>query len=527
VRVGIVSVFVDYHRRGRKNRLAMQPGIGPLIAGLLPRSASIEIVNETWRDLDWSRDYDLLFISSLHPDFDRARQISHYWRRRGATTVYGGPFASTYPELCQPFFDVVVVGDPEATVPAIYADFARRELRRRYVSTRYCVDGVRPPRFDLVTGQSITPLCLEATRGCPFSCEFCVLSGLGTRHHIRPIGDVIRDIQHGQAAVRRWWSPMRHRIVGFADNNIGGDPTYLRRLCAALVPLRLQWCGAVTFNVVANADLVRLMSGSGCRALFVGLESFNPETIRDMNKNQNVVGKIRAAIDNCRRHGILLVSGLMISPLMDDLDYLAAVPDHLEACGLHIPTFICFESPIPGTPHFRRLASRQEPALLPRALLRDFTGYTLTVRPARASLPEFVVAYRELLGKVYSRSRRLRKLVDDLSHFVPAGYWLPSLIDTMDTLFVDPVPDQARSLIAGSDTAPPETVPFGSQDFDSEGQRALIVDPWRVSDHRGAALPQWLDTQPVFERETGPARRARRVTFALGSGSMEQITDPH
>jgi hypothetical protein len=33
MRIGIISVYVDYHRRGRKNRLAMQPGIGPLLAG--------------------------------------------------------------------------------------------------------------------------------------------------------------------------------------------------------------------------------------------------------------------------------------------------------------------------------------------------------------------------------------------------------------------------------------------------------------------------------------------------------------
>src|SRR5262249_40495181 len=160
MKIGIISGYVDYHRRGRKNRLAMQPGIGPLLAGLLPRDAEVDLVNETWRDPDWSRDYDLLFISSLHSDFDRARAISHYWRRRGAATVYGGAFASAYPDLCQPYFDSVVVGDPEASIPAVHSDFARRALKARYVSSRYDAAGVAPPRFDLVAGQSYTPLCL-------------------------------------------------------------------------------------------------------------------------------------------------------------------------------------------------------------------------------------------------------------------------------------------------------------------------------------------------------------------------------
>jgi len=479
----------------------MQPGIGPLLGGLLPRGAEVELVNETWRDPDWSRHYDLLFLSSLHSDFDRARQISHYWRRRGAATVYGGPFASAYPQLCQRFFDAVVVGDPEASVPAIYADFARGALRPRYVARRYEAALVAPPRFDLVAGQSLTPLCLEATRGCPFQCDFCVLTGLGTRHHVRPAADVLRDIRHGQDQVRSRWRPWRHRVVGFADNNIGGNLGYLRELCALLAPLGLQWYAAATFNVAANRDLVRLMSQAGCRVLYVGLESFNPEAIRDMNKNHNVIAKIRGAIDNCRRSGILLISGLMISPLADGLDYLEAIPRHLDACGLRIPTFICFESPIPGTPHFRRLAARREPALLPNALLRDFTGYTLTVRPAHAPLAEFVGAYRSLLERVYAPSRRLAKLAGDLSYFLPRGFWLPALLDGIDTLAVDPVPERSRSLLAGSDTPPPERVPLGEHDFVSQEEQARVMAPWRVTDGQGRVLPRWLSAQAVFERE--------------------------
>ena len=63
----------------------LQPQAGPLIAALLPPGVEVDVINDTWEDPDWRRDYDLLFISCLHSDFDRARQISHYWRRRGAS----------------------------------------------------------------------------------------------------------------------------------------------------------------------------------------------------------------------------------------------------------------------------------------------------------------------------------------------------------------------------------------------------------------------------------------------------------
>ena len=507
MKVGIISVFVDYHRRGRKNRVALQPQIGPLIGALLPPDAEVDYVNEAWRDPDWTREYDLLFISSMHSDFDRARQISHYWRKRGALTAYGGSFASTYPNLCVPYFDAVIVGDPETTVPALLLDYVRGRVQPVYHGSKYDGHAVPTPRFDLIAAQSRHALCFEATRGCPFQCEFCVLTGLGTRHHTRPLEAVLRDIERGQSLLRGR-VPARHlKVVGFCDNNIGGNISYLRALCEALEPLNLQWYGAATFNVISRPALVEKLARSGCRALFVGLESFNPATIADMNKHQNAIPKMRAALENCRDHGILVVSGLMLSPLVDDLDYIASIPRYLVQSGLHMPTFICFESPIPGTPYFRRLAAARPTPFLPGALLRDFTGYTLVLEPRHATTPEFVAAYRRVTDEVYSLRNRLRKLCDDLPRFAKRGRWLPALIDAADVLAVGPGPEQSRTLLAGTDTPPPERVPFQAFDFASEAERRSILDPWPVTDDRGRVLGCWLEAGSVFARGS-TARRS-------------------
>ena len=510
MRVGIVSVFVDYHRCGRKNPHSLQPQIGPLLAGLLPREAEIEIVNETSQDLDWRRDYDLLFISSLHSDMDRARQISHYWRHRGAKTVIGGAFASTYPQLCEPWFDAVVVGDPEGTVPHVYADFCANKLKKRYVSTPYAADAVRTPRFDLFPGSQHYALCFEATRGCPFSCEFCVLTGLGTRYETRPVGAVVADLVAGQRMIADRVPAYKRRVVGFCDNNIGGDLAYLRALCAALEPMRLQWYGAATFNVIANPDLVRTMSRSGCRGLFVGLESFNPAALADMRKHQNVIHKVRGALANCRKHGIQVVAGLMVSPTLDSADDIRRIPDHLDRCGLLVPTFLAFESPIPGTPHFHRLARESNPpAFMPNVLLRDLAGYTLSVRPRKSSVDEFIAAYREVTREVFSVRRRLVKLVRDVPTFLAGGYWLSALIDIAEMaashagIYAAP----GRTHIAGTDLPPPEAVPLTAADFASEAQRRALLEPWRVTDETGALLPEWRDSRTVFP----PRRAARRV----------------
>jgi hypothetical protein len=304
----------------------------------------------------------------------------------------------------------VVVGDPEGSVPRLFEDFRANSLRKRYVSPPYDAHQVRTPRFDLFPGKKHHALCFEATRGCPFSCEFCVLTGLGTRHQTRPVEAVLGDIVAGQRMLADTVPAYKRRVVGLCDNNIGGNLPYLRALCEALTPLGIQWYGAATFNVIANPDLVRIMARSGCRSLFVGLESFNPATLADMRKYQNVIPKMRAALDSCRRHGILVISGLMVSPLFDSPEDIARIPENLDRCGLHVPTFIAFESPIPGTPHFHRLGRQtQPPAFMPDVLLRDLAGYTLTVRPQKASPEEFVAAYRAVtLGEAADRQDRPR-----------------------------------------------------------------------------------------------------------------------
>jgi radical SAM family protein len=501
MRVGIIFVYVDFHRKGRHHRGVLQPQIGPLIAALLPADIEIDVINDTWEDPDWTKDYDLLFISSLHSDFDRARQISHYWRRRGAKTVYGGIMASTYSHLCRPFFDAVVVGDPEGCVQQVYKDFCEGTLQPIYTSSVYDATKVPVPRFELSANKQLIPIAIEATRGCPFTCEFCALTGIGTRFHIRPPELVVRDIKEAQSKLRGLVPTYKLYTAVFNDNNIGGNLSHLKRLCEAITPLRMYWGSAITFNALTDPEVVKGLSRAGCRSVFMGLESFNPEAIADMGKYQNAIDQTKRVFDQCRKNGILIISGLMINPLIDDCSYMQTIPNHLEESGLHVPSFICFECPIPGTHHFYRVASEETPAFLPNALLRDFTGYTLVTKPKREPLDVFVDGYKRLMDAAYSRKARLRKLAIELPRLLFEGFSSTALFDILlqKSTVWQPHPD--RTYLAGTDVPPPEAtnVPLTEDDFESEEERRAIMEPWRVSDAEGRVLPEWRMSTKVFE----------------------------
>lgn len=322
----------------------------------------------------------------------------------------------------------------------------------------------------------------------------------------------MRDLDEGRRLLKGLVPEHMRAIAAFYDNNIGGNLPYLRRLCDELSKRHFWWGSSVTFNAISDETIVKALSRSGCRFMFVGLESFNPRTIADMRKYHNQIDKIRSVIDMCRRHGILLMAGLMLSATSDDADYIASIPEHLERVGLHLPTYICFETPFPGTPYFHSLAVK-DGALMPDTKLYDYAAYSTVVRPQHASLPVFVQAYKDLLRKTYTPMARLRKLWTDLPSLLAAGHWDTAIVDIVQNggLF-SRRPHPGRTYMPGTDVIPPElsTVPLTDADFDSEAQRRAIMDTWHVTDANGRVLPQWRQSQKVYVRR-GEAEAALSV----------------
>jgi hypothetical protein len=298
------------------------------------------------------------------------------------------------------------------------------------------------------------------------------------------------------------------RFVVFYDNNIGGNLPYLRQLCEALRPLRIKWGSSITFNTAAKPELVRAMSDAGCRFLYVGLESFNGEALNDMRKYHNAVHKTRRLVEECQRCGILVMSGLMLSPLMDDAAYIRSTPQRLAECGLHAPSYVCFETPLPGTAHFYRLARQPDPALLPNALLRDFNTYTLVVRPRSMPVGDFVDAYKWLVNTVFRPANRAVRLAHDLPRLLRGGWFLTALLDVLyQVRESQPAVPAGRTYIAGTEPAPAETgnVPLTPGDFRSEDEWHAIMDPWRVTDEAGHVLAMWRNKRNVAANDSIPA----------------------
>jgi radical SAM superfamily enzyme YgiQ (UPF0313 family) len=470
MKIAIISTYTHPTRQRVKEPSVMQSAVPELIAGLCPEDAEIEIYNEKEADIPLDRDWDLVFFSYLHSYYEHTKVLSMLLRRRGVVTVAGGRHASHFPEDVLEHFDAVVTGEPEANVPALIDDFSRGELERRYDRASTGPAAIRPLRYDLIdfSANRFRIPGIEASRGCPFKCNFCVLTG-HEKYRYRPVADVVDEIK----TKMRWnqnWLGLAGDIFSFLDNNLGGSPKYLRELCEALIPLKKIWGCAVTFNVLKDESLVKLMAQAGCRYVYTGLESLNPESISAMNKGQNKLAEVGRTIRRAYENGIVLSFGLIVGSDGDTNAYLERLPEYLAELGHSSITFLGIVCPYPETPFFRELVA--DGRILPGTSIRDYDGYTLCHRPKNLHPSEVVEHYVRLCNAIGSVSNVTKHWAERLFMSNLPAYKRIVMFSAPEILSVkSPLANPKRRFIAGQDA----------------------IEPWDVEQMQKLGLePQWL-----------------------------------
>ncbi|MCK6548189.1 B12-binding domain-containing radical SAM protein [Myxococcota bacterium] len=403
MRIAIIVTYTHPSRVPTKERSVMQSAVPYLLAALCPRDAEIEIYNEKTAEIPLDRDWDLAFFSYLHADYEHTKVLSTLLRRRGVTTIAGGRHAGHFQHDVLQHFDAVVVGEPEKSVPALIADFAAERLQKVYALGPVDPAEIPAYRWDLMRYDEnrYTVPVIEASRGCPFTCNFCVLTGW-EGYRCRPIDHVIRDVESAMRFNTNFFGAF-DRTFSFADNNLGGSPKYLRALCEALTPLGVYWGCAVTYNILADGELVERMARAGCRYIYTGLESLSPEALRSMKKGQNTLKDTGRVLRRAFEAGILPSFGLLVGSDGDTEEYLEKLPEYVDDLGPHAITFLGLVSPYPETGFFRTVAS--EGRLFDDVISRDLDGYTLCHRPKHLE-PERAVHHFKRLTKLFASPLR-------------------------------------------------------------------------------------------------------------------------
>ena len=187
-RVLIICTHLRRDRSKAADRDFLQPLAGVHIGSCIDHARhEVELHHEMWHGpYDTSGiapgQHDLVFLTGLQQDFDRMRQLSYHFRRAGAKVVAGGNMCTLFPHFAAQFFDAVCEGGVEA-VFEVMRDFEAGGLQPVYRGPRQGAGGF-PVAYHLLAKAGIdVPLhLLEASRGCSFTCSFCILPAERNSH---------------------------------------------------------------------------------------------------------------------------------------------------------------------------------------------------------------------------------------------------------------------------------------------------------------------------------------------------------
>ncbi len=379
------SLFVRHRRLIRFPQLTM-----PLLAAWTPPNWEVSHTDEIVQRVDLDKLVDLVGITANTPAAPHAYALAQEFRRRGVAAVIGGPHATLLPDEVAQHADAVVVGEGELVWPQLLADFERGELRRIYKSCLLPDLRKMPaPRWDLIEGRAYGKGVTIASRGCPFACDYCTIPQMYQRRmRYRPVGEVVDEIRK-----------MPGRALIFWDDNIGANRSWTKELFAAITPLKRWWTSQCTADVAFDDEFMSLAARSGCKALFLGLETISQASLNVANKRHNRAAEYSEVIRRFHHHGIAVQAGVVFGFDHDDRTIFRSTVEFYRSAGLDSAT-VSVLIPFPNTPLFQRLDAEG------RILIRDWSKYNgkkdVVFQPALMSPRELLMGMEWAARQFYS-----------------------------------------------------------------------------------------------------------------------------
>jgi radical SAM superfamily enzyme YgiQ (UPF0313 family) len=217
------------------------------------------------------------------------------------------------------------------------------------------------------------------------------------------------------AEVAREYASFKGKIIIFWDDNLAGDREYAKALFRAITPYKKWWSSQASIHAGKEDEFLELAARSGCKQLFLGLESVSQASMDQVNKRFNHVEEYSRIIQRIHAHGIAVQAGIVFGFDCDTGSIFKETVDFLEQAGVQNATFNIL-TPYPGTPLYKRLEAEG------RLLTRDWDKYNsrsdVVFQPKHMSCEELLAGFRYVNERFYSLASIAKRLSRS-----PVGLW--------------------------------------------------------------------------------------------------------
>jgi radical SAM superfamily enzyme YgiQ (UPF0313 family) len=270
------------------------------------------------------------------------------------------------------------------------------------------------PRWDLYRNERALTGMVQTSRGCPFSCEFCdVIQYLGRTQRHKPEARVIEEIQA--------LYDLGYNIITLADDNF----TAHRRRAKSLLGAMRDWNGRqgrdsvrfltqVSIDIAGDDEMLRLCAEAGLSRLFIGVETINRDSLREVGKYQNLEADPVARIEKIVRRGLRVEASLMVGFDHDGLDIFErqyAFASSLPVANMKVSLL---SAPV-ATPLFARMKAANR--IVADDTAAHFSNGSLqsNMRPAQMSLEQLQLGAIWLISRLMhpeAFAERMRRIAE-------------------------------------------------------------------------------------------------------------------
>jgi radical SAM superfamily enzyme YgiQ (UPF0313 family) len=394
---------------------ALNPPLGlATLAALCPPHWEVAIVDENVEPLPLRPRADLVGIGGMGVQAPRQKQLLRYYRQAGYRVVAGGSYASLCPEEYLDLADTVIAGEAEHIWPRFCSDIERKVFNKLYRETgNVRLEDSPTPRFDLLRLERYATATVQLSRGCPFRCEFCdIIVMFGRRPRYKPVAAIGRELD----ALRS----LGARKVFFVDDNFIGNKSKAKETLRFLAAYQdahgraMRFGTEASLNLADDPELLELFRAAGFEWAFLGLETPDPETLREAAKTQNTGGDMLAAVRRIYAAGVDILAGFIVGFDRDTPKSFGEQRRFIERSGIMV-AMVGLLTALPKTPLFERL--KREGRLVEGAAHGDNTGGRSNIVPKNMSREEMSSSYRRLYAQLLSDGAIARRIRNKLRHF--------------------------------------------------------------------------------------------------------------
>jgi len=363
------------------------PTLGPaILAAITPSDIDISFTDERVEEVDTGEDCDLVAISVMTPQANRAYELAARFRQRGIPVVLGGVHVSLMPEEAMRHADAVVVGEAEETWPQVVEDFRQGSLKKVY-RCGMPPESVPLPRWNIFDREVYIPMnSVQVSRGCPVNCDMCsVPETFGTKFRMFDVDTLLGQVEQ------------LDKYLFVVNDNLHLAKRRVRGFFEGLRDIRKEWVGLAPLSFAEDEDYLRLLRNSNCWAMYIDLSPWVSASLNDVIDNVEV----RRAGEYLKRvhgHGIKVIASFVFGFDHDGRDVFDktvefARHNEIEEAEFHILT------PYPRSRLYGRLQNEG------RLISTDFSRYTagsVVFRPRNMTAEELQEGYLRAWRDFYS-----------------------------------------------------------------------------------------------------------------------------